>query len=169
MVNSREFLTFTVRAKQRLLAARVGDCINVTVPEIASRFTKCLVAGREFNPADMSVTLTLKSETDAKHAFALGQTQVAPPSAKLDGYDPSNPGAPASTAWAITDTTISNGTTTLPVIIVAGQTDDPNASTIIVEYRPAGSATWLNYGEFPARLLVSKSAASPMPPPMTSH
>ncbi|MFE8582948.1 phage tail protein [Sphingomonas sp. NCPPB 2930] len=149
LVNSREFLTFTVRAKQRLLAARVGDCINVTVPEIASRFTKCLVAGREFNPADMSVTLTLKSETDAKHAFALGQTQVAPPSAKLDGYDPSNPGAPAANAWSITDTTISNGTTTLPVIVVAGQTDDPNAATIIVEYRPAGSATWLNYGEFP--------------------
>lgn len=149
LVNSREFLTFTVRAKQRLLAARVGDCINVTVPEIASRFTKCLVAGREFNPADMSVTLTLKSETDAKHAFALGQTQVAPPSAKLDGYDPSNPGAPAANAWAITDTTISNGTTTLPVIVVAGQTDDPNASTIIVEYRPVGAATWLNYGEFP--------------------
>ncbi len=149
LVNSREFLTFTVRAKQRLLAARVGDCINVTVPEIASRFTKCLVAGREFNPADMSVTLTLKSETDAKHAFALGQTQVAPPSAKLDGYDPSNPGAPAANAWAITDTTISNGTTTLPVIVVAGQTDDPNAATIIVEYRPTGSATWLNYGEFP--------------------
>ncbi|MFN3776440.1 hypothetical protein [Sphingomonas parapaucimobilis] len=149
LVNSREFLTFTVRAKQRLLAARVGDCINVTVPEIASRFTKCLVAGREFNPADMSVTLTLKSETDAKHAFALGQTQVAPPSAKLDGYDPSNPGAPAANAWSITDTTISNGTTTLPVIVMAGQTDDPNASTIIVEYRPVGSATWLNYGEFP--------------------
>lgn len=149
LVNSREFLTFTVRAKQRLLAARVGDCINVTVPEIASRFTKCLVAGREFNPADMSVTLTLKSETDAKHAFALGQTQEAPPSAKLDGYDPSNPGAPAATAWSITGTQISNGTTTLPVLVINGATDDPNASTVIVEYRPTGSSAWLNYGEFP--------------------
>ena len=149
LVNSREFLTFTVRAKQRLLAARVGDCINVTVPDIASRFTKCLVAGREFNPADMSVTLTLKSETDAKHAFALGQTQEAPPSAKLDGYDPSNPGAPAATAWAITGTQITNGTTTLPVIVLNGACDDPNASTVIVEYRPTGSSAWLNYGEFP--------------------
>lgn len=149
LVNSREFLTFTVNAKMRLLAARVGDAIMVNVPQVAANAIKCTVAGREFNPADLSVTLTLKSETDAKHAYALGQTQVAPPSPKLDGYDPSNPEAPASTAWAITATAIKNDTVTLPAIVVTGATDDPNAATIIFEYRPLGSSEWLNGGEYP--------------------
>ncbi len=149
LVNSREFLTFTVNAKMRMLAARVGDAIMVNVPQVAASSIKCTVAGREFNPADLSVTLTLKSETDAKHAYALGQTQVAPPSPKLDGYDPSNPEAPASTAWAITATAIKNDTVTLPAIVVTGATDDPNAATIIFEYRPLGSSEWLNGGEYP--------------------
>ncbi|APX65592.1 hypothetical protein AV944_06735 [Sphingomonas sp. LK11] len=149
LCNSREFLTFTVNAKLRLLAVRVGDAITVNVPQIAAKNIKCTITGREFNPSDMSVTLSLKSETDAKHAFALGQSQVAPPAPKLDGYDPSNPGAPAANAWAITDTQIKKDDTTLPVIVVTGATDDPNTSTVIVEYRPTGSDTWLNYGEFP--------------------
>ncbi len=149
LVNSREFLTFTVNAKMRLIAARVGDAIMVNVPQIAASSTKCTVAGREFNPSDLSVTLTLKSETDAKHAYALGQTQVAPPSPKLDGYDPSNPEAPASTAWAITATAIKNDTVTLPAIVVTGAADDPNAATVIFEYRPLGSSEWLNGGEYP--------------------
>jgi hypothetical protein len=149
LCNSREFLTFTVNAKLRLLAVRVGDAITVNVPQIAAGNIKCTITGREFNPSDMSVTLSLKSETDAKHAFALGQSQVAPPAPKLDGYDPSAPGAPAANAWAITATQITKNETTLPVIVVTGAADDPNTSTVIVEYRPTGSTAWLNYGEFP--------------------
>lgn len=149
LCNSREFLTFNVNAKLRLLSVRVGDAITVEAPEIAAKARKCVVIGREYNPSDQNVTLSLKSETDSKHPFALGQSQVAPPAPKLDGYDPSNPGAPAANAWAITDTQIKKDDTTLPVIVVTGAVDDPNTSTIIVEYRPSGTSAWLNYGEFP--------------------
>lgn len=149
LVNSREFLTFTVKAKLRMLAARVGDAITVNVSEISANTKKCVVVGREFNPADATVTLSLKSETDAKHAFALGQSQVAPPSSKLDGYDPSNPDAPEETAWSITETKISNGTNTIPAIVVSGAVDDPFAVSVIAEYRPLGSSVWLAWGEHP--------------------
>lgn len=151
LCNSREFLTFNVTCKVRALNVRVGEALTVNIPEVAAVSKKCIVAAREFNPADLTVTLSLKSESDAKHAFALGQSQVAPPAPALNGYNPSAPGAPASTAWAVTGTEITNPAdqTKVPTIVVTGETDDPNASQVIVEYRPTGSTTWIDYGEYP--------------------
>lgn len=151
LCNSREFLTFTVTAKVRALNVRVGDAITVNIPEVAAVSKKCVVISREFNPGDLSVSLTLKSETDDKHPFALGQSQVAPPAPALNGYNPSAPGAPDATAWSATggEITAQDGSK-MPAIIIAGETDDPNASNVIVEYRPAGSSVWLAGGDYPA-------------------
>lgn len=148
LCNTREFLTFTLNCKLRLLSVRVGEAVMVNLQEIASKATKCVVVGREFDPMTLSVTLSLKSETDAKHPFALGQSQIAPPSPRLDSYDPSNPGAPGENAWAITDTEITTADQKVPVLIVTGAADDPNTAAVIVEYRPVGSSVWLNWGEF---------------------
>lgn len=149
--NSREFLTFTVTAKVRALNVRVGDAITVNIAEVAAVSKKCVVISREFNPGDLSVSLTLKSETDEKHPFALGQSQVAPPAPALNGYNPANPGAPDETAWSATggEITAPDGSK-MPAIIIAGETDDPNASNVIVDYRPAGSSVWLAGGDYPA-------------------
>lgn len=151
LCNSREFLTFTATAKVRALNVRVGDAITVNIPEVAAVSKKCVVISREFNPGDLSVSLTLKSETDDKHPFALGQSQVAPTAPALNGYNPSNPGAPDATAWSVTggEITAPDGSK-MPAIIIAGETDDPNASNVIVEYRPAGSSVWLAGGDYPA-------------------
>jgi hypothetical protein len=148
LCNTREFLTFTANVKLRLLSVRVGEAIQVRLPEVAASSVKCLVVGREFDPMTLSVTLSLKSETDAKHPFALGQSQVAPPSPALDTYDPTNPGAPEANAWAITDTQITTADQKVPVLVVTGAADDPNTAAVIIEYRPVGSTTWLNWGEF---------------------
>lgn len=148
LVNSREFLTFTVAVKPRLLNVRVGEAVVVTIPEVGAN-QKCLVVNREFNPADLTVSLTLKSETDAKHAFALGQSQEAPPSPSLNGYDPTNPPPPGETAWAITGTAISANGHTIPILLIDGENDDPYTSVIIVEYRPLGQTNWFAAGEYP--------------------
>jgi hypothetical protein len=148
LVNSREFLTFNLTCKVRALNIRVGDAIIVDLPEVAAVTKKTLVLGREFNPSDLTVTLTLKSETDAKHAFALGQSQVAPPAPALNGYNPSEPGAPAATAWSITGTYFEKNGTKIPAIVVSGEADDPNTSNIIVEYRPVGDPVWKEWGQF---------------------
>ena len=149
LVNSREFITINARVKLRMMAARVGDAVQMVAPEVGINSRKFTVVGREFNPSDNTVTLSLKSETDSKHAFALGQSQVAPPSPALDGYDPSAPEAPAANAWSITDTQISNGSTILPVLVISGAADDPNTKNIIAEYRPTGSSDWIPAGEYP--------------------
>lgn len=148
LCNTREFLTATVNVKLRLLSVRVGEAIMVNVPDLSASALKCVVIGREFDPMTLSVTLSLKSETDAKHPFALGQTQIAPPSPRLDTYDPSNPGAPEDNAWSITDTQITTADQKVPVLVITGAVDDPNTSAVIVEYRPVGSTTWLNWGEY---------------------
>lgn len=149
LCNGREFLTMRVTAGIRMLNAKVGEAITVNLPEINANGQKCLVVSREFNPADWSVVLGLKSETDAKHPFALGQTQVAPPSPALDGYNPAEPGAPDANAWSITSTTITaDDGVIIPALVVSGENDDPNTAAILVEYRPTGSAEWINWGSF---------------------
>lgn len=148
LCNSREFLTVNVTAKIRALAARVGDAIVFDCPELAINGQKCLVVSREFNPADMTVNLSLKSETDSKHPFALGQSQVPPPTPALSGYDPSNPGAPDATAWSITDSSIVANGVSIPAIVIAGENDDPNTAAIIVQYRPVGATEWASAGDY---------------------
>ncbi|NBB41369.1 DUF7359 domain-containing protein [Sphingobium yanoikuyae] len=149
LCNGREFLTMRVTAGIRMLNAKVGEAITVNLPEINANGQKCLVVSREFNPADWSVVLGLKSETDAKHPFALGQTQVAPPSPALDGYNPAEPGAPNANAWSITSTTITaEDGVIIPALVVSGENDDPNTASILVEYRPTGSTEWINWGSF---------------------
>jgi len=158
MVNGREFLQATVVCKPRLLGVRVGDAITVNVPDVAITGKKMLVVGRSLDPASLQVTLNLRSETDAKHAYALGQSQTAPPSPTFNGYDPSNPAAPGATAWAITgNAVVDAGGVSVPAIVVEGQSDDPNAASVIVEYRqfaPDNTASddfgWSSWSETPA-------------------
>lgn len=151
LVNGREFLQFSVVCKPRLLGVRIGDCVNVVLPGYGINGQKCLVLASEFDPNTYRVKLLLRSETDSKHDWALGRTDVAPPSPALGGYDPANPEAPGLTAWVATGTTITgtDGVST-PAIIVTGAADDVNASSIIIEYRKTGDVAWNKYVEVPA-------------------
>lgn len=149
LVNSREFLTFTMATKVRMLDVRIGDSVVVDIPEIAADEIKCLVINREFNPADLMVTLTLKSETDAKHAYALGQSQEAPASPSLNGYDPTDMDEPGEVAWEVTGETITAEGNSTPILRVAGANDNPYTRDIIVEYRVLGETTWIQQGVYP--------------------
>lgn len=148
LVNSREMLTFTLGLKLRSLSFRVGDAVMVAVPEIAAGAVKCLVINREYNPSDQVVTLTLKSENDAKHAFALGQSQVAPPTIALTGFDPTDMAEPEPTSWTAQGGTLNSDTGVKPVIRIAGANDNPYTSAIIVEYRHVGSPVWAQAGVY---------------------
>jgi hypothetical protein len=150
LVNSREFLTFTAVLKMRALALRVGDAAIVDIPEIAAEGVKCIVTNREYSPDSQTVAVTFRSENDGKHAFALGQSQVAPASLTLNGYDPSDMDAPGALAWSVQggQITSENGTAK-PIIRVTGAYDNPYAREIIIEFRPAGTSSWIQYGVYP--------------------
>jgi hypothetical protein len=149
MVNSREMLDLELSCKPRLLDVRVGECVTVTLSDLALSNQKFLVISREYDPLSFEVRLKLRSETDAKHPFALGQTQVAPPTPALAGFDALNPSAPGSDAWAITDTAITDNGVSVPALVINGEADDPYATHVIAEYRPLGSSFWIVWAEAP--------------------
>lgn len=151
LLNRREFLTFKVKCKPKMLRARAGDAITVYLPELSAFNQKCVVTSREYDPASFEVALTVRSETDGKHAFALGQSQTPPPSPSLSTYDPSNPPAPIADSWTFTGTALTNADgVSVPAIIVSGAVgDNPYVGSVIIEYRQTGQTEWQQYGSYP--------------------
>lgn len=83
VVNSREFGPITLPCKPYLMAFRPGEAVTVDLtPDLPEAFTAVII-GRQIDPSTGSVMLTLESETDAKHDFALGRTGVPPPTPTL--------------------------------------------------------------------------------------
>lgn len=79
MVNAREFGPVTMSVKPRLLSYRLGEAGTLHIPEAGLFEQLAVITGRSVNPATGVVTLTLESETSAKHAYAMGLTGTAPP------------------------------------------------------------------------------------------
>lgn len=87
VVNSREIGPFTVPLKPYFMPFRPGEAGNIDLgaltgdPALGTHLV--VITGRTVDPSTGVVTLTLESETTAKHAFALGQTGVAPPTPNI--------------------------------------------------------------------------------------
>ncbi|MEI9964370.1 MAG: hypothetical protein WDM92_06360 [Caulobacteraceae bacterium] len=132
--DSREFGPITLPCKPYMLGYRPGDCITVNEPEYGLNGQLLLIVGRSFDPMTGMVTLTCRSETTGKHAYALGQTATAPPTPGITGYDPGVLIPPGADTWDITGSSFV-GDGQAPAILIGGACDDPTASQIIVDYR----------------------------------
>lgn len=81
--NRREFGPITLRVKPRLIGYQVGDALDLDLGELladdALGTQLAVIVARTVDPAGGAISLTLESETTAKHAWALGRTGVAPP------------------------------------------------------------------------------------------
>lgn len=82
MVNSRELAPITLECGPRLRAYRPGECLALNIPELGLD-TDAIILKRTVDPGSMKVTLTFIGETPSKHAYALGQVGVAPPTPSL--------------------------------------------------------------------------------------
>ncbi|MFC3079520.1 hypothetical protein ACFODL_15580 [Phenylobacterium terrae] len=157
MLKSREFLTFEITGGLRLLTDRVGDAVTLHIPEIGADNQLCTIVERSFDAQSFQVRLVLRADMgQAKHDFALGRTNVAPPSPSLEGsYDPSNPGGPAhANDWSAVGTYTEKDGLRQPVILVRGGMDEidrVNNKTIIVEFREYGDGDdeWIHHAESP--------------------
>lgn len=78
LYNRRELAGITLPCKPRLWEYRLGEALDVDIPELGLDHL-CVIAAMSKDPATGTVNLTLETETTAKHAFALGQTGTAPP------------------------------------------------------------------------------------------
>ena len=151
LVNMREFLTVTFALPPRFLSVRTGDCVTVNLPDQAIVNQKCLVISREFDPQSYQVTLTVKSETDAKHDFALGRTSTAPVPTTLSTFDPTVVSPPLFDNWAAAGASLIGPTgDRLPAIRLTGAVDPEatNVDSIAIDYKVAGGG-WTDVGFYP--------------------
>lgn len=146
--DSRELEPITLPLKPFAVAYRLGDCLTIDIEEIGLQNRDVIVRGRRVDPATGIVTLTLRTETAAKHPAALGLTGETPPTPTLTA-DPDSIAAPAAGSWTLTaGTAVSNGLT-VPAIYVDGTVDNSNADGIVIEYRRVGDGTWSSTGLLP--------------------
>ena len=82
IMNARELHPIVLPCKPRMRAYRPGECLHIDRPDLGLD-TDAVIVQRDIDPQTMEVTLTLIGETPAKHAYALGQTAVAPPTPAL--------------------------------------------------------------------------------------
>lgn len=77
VTNSRELTPITLVVKPRLRAYRPGECLALDLPQLGLDHD-AVILRRVFDPASATITLTLVTETAAKHAFALGRSADPP-------------------------------------------------------------------------------------------
>ncbi|HEX2594811.1 MAG TPA: Hint domain-containing protein [Rhizomicrobium sp.] len=147
--NSREFGPISLPLKLRWMGYQPGDCVTANLPEVGLDNQLILITNRSLSPSDAIVTMTARSETPAKHAFALGQTTTAPPTASVGG--PVLVPTPGANSWAIVADAISSNGTTIPALVITGAADSSVIDAIVFEYRVANSGLgaddgWQTYG-----------------------
>jgi hypothetical protein len=79
----RESEGIVLPLKLEWIGYRPGDCLTINLPEDGIVNLKVVVVRRTLDPATGTVTMVFRTETDAKHGYALGQAGTAPPSAPV--------------------------------------------------------------------------------------
>jgi hypothetical protein len=137
--DGREFAPVVLPCKPRWMGYKPGDVITVTEPELGLSGQDMLILKRDRDPLTMVCTLTMRSETSAKHAYALGQALSAPSTPGLTGVDPNVILPPGAAAFAVTGASV---TPDRPTLVITGASDNPNAKDLLVRYRKSGATDW---------------------------
>lgn len=72
VANSRERIGISLELGYEWSQLKLGDCVTLDLPSARLNSQKAVVIGRSINIAHNTVTLTFRTEDDAKHAWALG-------------------------------------------------------------------------------------------------
>lgn len=143
IVNAREAGPIRFTTGPQWLGLKCGDCITFDVPEEGFSAAKLLIVEPpQFDPATGKISFVADTETDSKHAFALGQSSAPPPAFALSPPDLA-PATPASGLWSLTAWTGADG---LPLLRVAAATHAAEWESVQIEYRKVGAADWLSGG-----------------------
>lgn len=136
--NTRELGPGTFPLLPKWINYKAGDCLTVQRADLAP--LKILIMRRTIEPATPSVTFEVRSETDGKHPFALGQAGTPPPTASVGAYDPSV-AAPAIADWSLVGATLAANGASIPVLVATGLVGLSTADAAIFDFRPyvAGS------------------------------
>lgn len=145
LMNGRELDGITIPAKVYAIGYRPGDCITLDIPEANLIGRQVIIRSRELSGSDLGVTLTCRTETAGKHAFALGRTGTPPRTPDLSILPPDT-AAPLAADWSATGSALSQGGASLPAVVVTGAATNPNADAVIFDYRVSGTDGWASAG-----------------------
>lgn len=130
--NTRELGPGTFPLLPKWINYKGGDCVTIQRADLAP--IKVLILRRTIEPSTPKVTFEVRSETDGKHAFALGQTTTPPPTASVGAYDPTV-ASPAIGDWAVFGVTLTANGASIPAIVADGLVALATADAVIFDYR----------------------------------
>lgn len=142
--DSREGITGRLPLKPYMRDLKPGDAFTITEPEFVLDGLKCVVLKRDFNTDTSIVTLTFRSETDAKHPFALGLSPTPPTAPSLTPANPNVFPQPPEDDWSAAPITIDgpNGETR-PAVELTGGVTTVGTRLVEVQYRyRLGEGAW---------------------------
>lgn len=142
LANLREGLTATLPSKVHLMHVHPGDCITVDVPELALAGQKFVVRRATVNHQAASVTLELRSESDGKHAWALGQAAQPAPSPSLSAVDPKYVPPPAPEDWTAVPKPPGEGGVSQPIVIIELPIETTDIIAVIIKHGPGAAGPW---------------------------
>lgn len=142
LANLREGLTATLPSKVHLMHVHPGDCITVDVPELALAGQKFVVRRATGNHQAASVTLELRSESDGKHAWALGQAAQPAPSPSLSAVDPKYVPPPAPEDWTVVPKPPGEGGVSQPIVIIELPIETTDIVAVIIKHGPSAAGPW---------------------------
>ena len=146
IVNSRERVSGRVPMQPWMRELRPGDCFTFQTPGLNLDGVKVMVLDREWNPDSQIITITFQSETDSKHAFALGLDPDPPEPSGLTVPDTFEVPAPDGTQWAATGGVIGTpGGVTQPGIDLVGGNEPNMVTGVWIEYRRGTSSDWATW------------------------
>ncbi len=118
--NAREFGPINLPLKIRWIGYKPGDVVTVDYPEGGLIGQDVMLLSRALDAASGIVTVTARSETASKHAFALAQTAVPPvsPSLPANAWTYAAPGSSRAAHWIRAQTVQFPATTTATSITV---------------------------------------------------
>lgn len=156
VANSRERAPISLELDLYWSQYKMGDCLTLNLPSALLVNQKAVIISRTVNPASNTVTFEFRTEDDAKHSWALGQTGTAPPATDV-GSAPGTgdtsgipPAQPAAGDFAFTATTAQMDSGQVTAVQFSG------AATQVVDwikfqyrtYDPAqgADANWVDLG-----------------------
>lgn len=144
IVNAREYGPIPLPLKPAWIRFKNGDCLTLNIPDANLVNQTAIILKRGLDPSNGSVSLTFRSETPAKHAFALGKTTTAPPT-------PSITAPPANPYWSDPNATRNDDGENLII--------DPQFSKDLTYWPvPAGGYTIQRIAGFPIAAWVTNSS-----------
>ncbi|PLR25058.1 hypothetical protein SGCZBJ_12540 [Caulobacter zeae] len=155
--DARELNSIVLMLKPWLRWVPPGSCALIQAPETGLNGQKIRLLKRTREMSTKTVGWTMRTETDAKHSYALGQVNDPPIPRQLTSYNPAVVPLPGEGAFEVVAGQLAGSDGALPAIVVEGEADLYEAVSIVVDYRRIFATTPVTYGDWQSQTFSAKA------------